>query len=278
MSETDRIVFSVLSNAERIDHVALAAMVSDTPRIEELPRIEEVPEPPRSPEAPRSPRPDPAPPAPEVAAPPEPAPYQPPPAPVFEPPPFETPPAPEAPPAPAPEPPPLPEDEDTKRTLLLDLQRLQLQGVQLTKEWTMEDRMEDMMLEMRRHTLSMDERANVNMMRDGMRLLVTGIEMVNNRIGLLDLEGWSGDVCRDLHKHDPTLSRIYRKYWKRSTSTSPEVDICLSLVGSMGLHHMKRTMSKQLVSGASKGFSEGFARRRTRAPSPPSSDEEGPPR
>jgi hypothetical protein len=26
----------------------------------------------------------------------------------------------------------------------------------------------------------MDERANVNMMRDGMRLLVTGIEIINN--------------------------------------------------------------------------------------------------
>ena len=60
-----------------------------------------------------------------------------------------------------------------------------------------------------------------------MRLLVTGIEMVNNKIGLLDLDGWSAEVCRDLKKHDANLSQFI-KYWKRSHSTSPEVDICMS--------------------------------------------------
>lgn len=181
------------------------------------------------------------------------------------------------------------EDEFTKRTLLLDLRQLELAGIKLSKEWTMEDSVSDMMLEMRRLTLAMDETSNVNMMRDGMRLLVTGIEMVNNRIGLLDLDGWSAEVCRDLKKHDANLSRIYRKYWKRSHSTSPEVDICMSLIGSMGLFHMKRSMSKQILKGASGGtapFSKGF----TSGPSkfgdgtssrgggtPDSSDDEAPP-
>ena len=121
----------------------------------------------------------------------------------------------------------------------------------------MEDRTEDMMLEIRRLTLAMDEASNVNMMRDGLRLFVTGIEMINNRIGLLDLEGWSADVCRDMGKFDPNLSRIYRRWWKRSTSSSQELDVCMSLVGSMGFHHMKRTMSKQLISGGRNGFGGG---------------------
>ena len=33
----------------------------------------------------------------------------------------------------------------------------------------MDDDADEMMLEIRRHTLAMDEAANVNMMRDGMR-------------------------------------------------------------------------------------------------------------
>ena len=119
--------------------------------------------------------------------------------------------------------------------------------MKLSKEWTLQDRTEDMMLEMRRITLTMDEQSNVNMMRDVLRLAVTGLEMVNNRIGLLDLEGWSGEVCRDLNKHDANLGRIYRKYWKRSHSTSPEMDIIMSMVGSMGMYHMKRKMSKQIL-------------------------------
>ena len=117
----------------------------------------------------------------------------------------------------------------------------------------MDDRTEDMMLEMRRLTLAMDEASNVSMMRDGMRLVVTGIEMINNKIGLLDLEGWSSEVCRDLNKHDANLARIYRKYWKRSHSNSPEMEICMSVIGSMGMFHMKRHMSKQLLGGAGGG-------------------------
>ena len=288
VSETDRVLFTILSNPERVDLAALpearieevSEQVPEPPRVEELPVVEETTAPP------------------PLAYDPPPAMYDPPPPAQYDPPPPEQydplqpaaqsqpathdlpPPTAQHDPPPPPKDDPSREEEDAKRTILLDLRRLEMQGVRLSKEWTMEDRLDDMMLEMRRHTLAMDETANVTMMRDGMRLLVTGIEMVNNRFGLLDLEGWSSEVCRDLGKHDANLSRIYRKYWRRSTSTSPEVDICMSLVGSMSLHHMKRKMSKHLMTGSSKGFS-AFGRPPSkppkRAPTPPSSDDEGPP-
>ena len=133
-----------------------------------------------------------------------------------------------------------------KQSLLLDLQRLKLQGIQLSKEWTINDKLEDMTLEIRRHTLHLDEMANIQTMRDGLRFVCTGIEMLNNRIGLLDLEGWSSEVCKDLGKHDANLSRIYRKYWRRTGSTSPELDITASLVASMGMYHFKQKMSKKI--------------------------------
>lgn len=170
-----------------------------------------------------------------------------------------------------------------KRSVLADLYELESKGVKLTQQWTMNDRLDDMVLEMRKATLRMDEKANVNMMRDGMRIVVTGIEVLNNRLGILDLDGWSSEVCRDLDKHDANFARIYRKYWKRSTSSSPEMDIAMSLVTSMGFHHMKKTMSKQMMGGGGRrpagrrqGNFQGFTKRR--APSPPSSsDEEGGP-
>ena len=135
-----------------------------------------------------------------------------------------------------------------KRTVLLDLQRIALQdGVTLTKEWTIEDRLEDMVLELRRHSLAQEEKTNVQMMKDGMKLMITGIEMVNTRYGILDLEGWSTDATRDINKHDANLSKIYRKYWRRGTSSSPEASIAMALVGSMGMHHLKKTMAKNIM-------------------------------
>lgn len=179
-----------------------------------------------------------------------------------------------------------PQDEGlTKQSILLDLRRMEMQGVKLSREFTMDDRIEDLMLEARRHTLAMDEMSNVNMMRDGLRLAVTAIEMINNRIGLLDLDGWSTEVCRDLGKHDGNLCKIYRKYWKRSQSSNPEMDICMSMLGSMGMHHMKRSMTRNLMSGAGRrggggggggsaasGLPFGFGRRaasQQRPPPPP---------
>ena len=145
-------------------------------------------------------------------------------------------------------------DELRKRTVLLDLQQLGAQdGVKLTKEWTMDDRLEDMLLELRRHALVADEKNNVGMMRDGMKLLLTGVEMVNNRMGLLDLDGWSTSACNELGKHDANLVRIYRKYWQRSTSNTPEVEIAMALMGSAGMYHIRRTMSKSMMNRASNG-------------------------
>tara|TARA_A100001015_G_C15018766_1_gene726892 strand:+ start:1121 stop:1960 length:840 start_codon:yes stop_codon:yes gene_type:complete len=139
-----------------------------------------------------------------------------------------------------------------KQSLLLDLQRLKMQGIKLSKEWSTEDRVEDLTLEIRRHTLHLDEVSNVQTMRDGLRLVCTGFEMMNNKFGLLDLEGWSSEVCNDLNKHDQNLSRIYRKYWRRGQSSNPELDIAASLFASMGMYHFKRKMSKKILNPGSR--------------------------
>jgi hypothetical protein len=142
-----------------------------------------------------------------------------------------------------------------KQSVLLDLQRLKMQGVQLTKEWSINDRLEDMVFECRTHTLHMEEMSNVNMMKDGLRIACTGLEMLNKRIGFLDLDGWSTEACKDLDRHDANLCKIYRKYWKRSHSSSPELDIATAMLASMGMYHFKQTMNnkmKKSFGGASK--------------------------
>lgn len=139
--------------------------------------------------------------------------------------------------------------------------------MRMTKEWSMDDRLEDMMLEVRRHSMAEDEKKNVGIMRDGLRLAVSGIELVNNRFGVLDLDGWSSEVNRELSKHDVNLARIYRKYWRRSASRSPEAEIAVALLSSMGLHHMKRVMAKKVMTNIGRG---GFPPRR----SPPGGEQD----
>lgn len=89
----------------------------------------------------------------------------------------------------------------------------------------MDDPLEDMMLEMRRHSLAMDESAN--MMRDGLKLAVTGIEMVNNRFHLLDLEGWSS-CARICPSTTPT---------SRASIAVEAADVHLARAGHLPLAH-----------------------------------------
>ena len=98
----------------------------------------------------------------------------------------------------------------------------------------MDDRLEDMQFEIRRHMLHVEEMNNMNMMRDGMRMICTGIEMVNGRIKLLDLQGWASEVCSDINRYDPALSKLYRKYWRRSHSSSPEMEIAMRNLDAFG--------------------------------------------
>ena len=137
-----------------------------------------------------------------------------------------------------------------KQNVLMDMERLRLQGIQFSKNWTLEDRLEDMQFEMRRHMLNVEEMNNINMMRDGMRMICTGVEMVNGRFNLLELNGWASEVCGDMQKYDTSLSKLYRKYWRRSTSASPEMDIAMGLITSMGMFHFKKKLSSKMFSPA----------------------------
>jgi hypothetical protein len=133
-----------------------------------------------------------------------------------------------------------------KQQVLMDMERLKLQGVKLTKEWNLNDRLDDMQFEVRRHMLHIDEMNNINMMRDGMRLLCSGFEMVNTKMGILELDGWAAEVCSDIDKYDNALGRIYRKYWRKNGMSSPEVEIAFGLIGSIGLFHFKQKMQRNV--------------------------------
>lgn len=138
-----------------------------------------------------------------------------------------------------------------KQTVLLDLERLRLQGVSLSKTWSMDDRVEDMQFEVKRHLMHVEEMNTVTMMRDGMRMACTMVEMFNNRVGVLDMRGWSAEICSDMQKYDSALSRLYKKYWRKTQSSSPEMEIIIGVIGSLGMYHFKQRWASAIVNDVS---------------------------
>lgn len=131
------------------------------------------------------------------------------------------------------------EDEaDVKRQLLVDIDTARAKGAQL-RRFTMHDDRADMEFELRKIEMESSERETVGMMRDGLKLALTGVEFANTKLSLLDLEGWSAEVTRDMDKYNNALSRLYRKYCKRGTSR-PEMELALAIMSSMIMFHVRR--------------------------------------
>lgn len=148
-----------------------------------------------------------------------------------------------------------------KQSVLHELRSLARdRRVQLSKEYTLDDRLEDMRFEMKRHLLDIEERDAVAFMRDSMRMAFAGIEIANSKLGpFLDLDGWAASAGGSIDKYDTSLSRLYRKYWKRSNS-SPEMNIAFGILGSIGMYHFRKSGAMDgMMGGMMGGMLKGAA-------------------
>ena len=104
----------------------------------------------------------------------------------------------------------------------------------------MNDRLEDAQFEVRRLLLFQDEMNSLSYMRDGLKLLMSGVEAANSSVNLLQLSGWSASINKEIDssRFDSDLSRIYKKYWRRGSS-SPEAALIFGILGSAGSWHFK---------------------------------------
>ena len=161
--------------------------------------------------------------------------------------------------------------EVEKQSALLEIERLRAQGVKITKEYSLDDDLTVIQWEIRKQLMLMDEANSVSFMKDAMRLGFSGIEAMNGKIKLLELEGWAAVASSEMagHKYDNALSKIYRKYWRRGSS-SPEMEIAFGILGSMGSYHFKKKMMTARPPSS--------ARPRTGGPILDDSDDEEPPR
>lgn len=152
-----------------------------------------------------------------------------------------------------------------KQTVLLELEQLQKKNnIRVSKVYTMNDNLADMQFEVRRQLTEIEEENTVKFMKDALKLSCTGIEMLNTKMGpFLELSGWSNEVCNDMDRYNGALGKLYKKYWRRS-SMSPEMELMMGLVGSLGMHHFKA----KFLGAPSSGSRENTANT-TRNPPPP---------
>jgi hypothetical protein len=134
------------------------------------------------------------------------------------------------------------ERERQKTVYLHELNRMKLGGSALSREYSNHDNVADIEFECNRIKANEDQNSTVSFMKDAIKLGATGLELLNNKFDILRINGWSGEVTRDMERYNRPLSKIYQRYWRRG-SVSPFVELAFLLFGSLIVHHFKNVLT-----------------------------------
>jgi len=167
-----------------------------------------------------------------------------------------------------------------KRKYLLDLEKLKLQGVRLTKDYTMSDSLADIRFEYESHRSNYDVVDSVNFMKDILGFSFTLIEALNHRFGpILQLRGWSAYMKNHMGRFDRLLERAYHRFWRQG-QPSPFMEFGFLVFGSMIMWHLQNKYMNglpvtEMLGVMGDGSAPTAARPAARPPAPNSNAPEG---
>lgn len=131
------------------------------------------------------------------------------------------------------------EIEREKQGYLLELTKFKDDGIELTRDYTMDDALVDIQFEYDRIKTHLETKTNVAFVSDMLMFGFQGIEMANQKWGpILELNGWAASVQEDKPKYNRVVERLYKKHW-RYGSMSPEAEFAWLVGSSMVKHHLK---------------------------------------
>lgn len=126
-----------------------------------------------------------------------------------------------------------------KQGYLIELRRMQARGVQLSRTFTESDSLAELEFEVAKQNASISTENSVSFMRDMLRLVITGLEIGNNKLGpFLSMDGWAEATTQDMHRYDHALERIHRRYFRKQ-QMSPIMEMAWLLLGSLAMWHFK---------------------------------------
>jgi hypothetical protein len=133
---------------------------------------------------------------------------------------------------------------------LRKLEALEKKGVELSKKYSMESSLQEMMGE---YETIMDEKSKRNAVKfqgNMLMAVINGIEFLNNKFDPFDikLDGWSEQIQENLTDYDDIFGELHEKY-KSKASMAPELKLLFQLGGSAMMVHMTNTMFKSAMPG-----------------------------
>ena len=130
------------------------------------------------------------------------------------------------------------------------LEALDKKGIQISKKYTMDDKLDEMKGEYEMIKSEQQKKNSVKFQGKMLMAFVSAIEFLNGKFDPFDikLDGWGEAVSENLEEYDEVFGELHEKYGGK-TKMAPELKLLFMLGGSAGMIHMTNTMFKSAMPG-----------------------------
>ncbi len=137
-----------------------------------------------------------------------------------------------------------------KFSYLRKLEQLEKKGVELTKKYTIDSNLMEMMGEYELIVAEKEKQNSIKFQGNMLSALINGVEFLNGKFDPFDfkLDGWSEQFNENISDYDEIFGELHDKY-KSSAKMAPEVKLIFQLAASAMMIHMSNTMFKSAVPG-----------------------------
>ena len=137
-----------------------------------------------------------------------------------------------------------------KFTYLRRLEEIEAKGGKLTKHYSMDSSLEEMIGEYETVVAEKEQTNSVKFQGKMLMAAVTGLEYLNGKFDPFDvkLEGWAEQVHENITDYDEIFAELHEKY-KSKAKMIPELKLLFQLGGSAIMLHMTNTMFKSAMPG-----------------------------
>ena len=135
-----------------------------------------------------------------------------------------------------------------KFSYLRKLEQLEKKGVELTKKYSMESSLSEMMGEYEMIMSEKERQNSIKFQGNMLSALINGIEFLNNKFDPFDihLDGWGEQFNENIDDYDEIFGELHEKY-KSKAKMAPELKLMFQLAASGMMVHMTNTMFKSAM-------------------------------
>lgn len=137
-----------------------------------------------------------------------------------------------------------------KKEILYQFDRLEKKGINLPRNYTINDNLEEMESAFERLKKEREVDASVKFQRKVLTAFCSGVEFLNTNFDPLNvkLDGWSESVNDNIQDYDEIFEELHDKY-KGKAKVPPEIRLVFALASSGFMFHMTNSLFKNTLPG-----------------------------